>query len=246
LPEGEIIEGVAAGGIGDFEIDRGVEVGCVPQVRGKHGEGVLRGMPAFFDRFERIDGKGMAQAMGSGWIEDNIAELFSWLSDPDLSNGIVEEEPHFLIRDRVEVFAGQEIWILILGVEVCPNGEIVVHLLHDGLGNRDQSIFSELGFFDVEGALFLSIVVLEQVQGFGDSQAASNHEQDGHIHGELSEKGCIRSFHSLADGFEEVLGLLGREDEGDRNLFFERGDVEERIFLKDPLTNEETKEAPCD
>ena len=68
------------------------------QISGKHGEGMLRGMPAFFDGFESIDGKGMAQAMGSGWSEDDIAELFSWLSDPDLSDGIVEEKPHPLIR----------------------------------------------------------------------------------------------------------------------------------------------------
>ena len=83
---------LAAGGIGDFEVDGGVEVGGVAQVRGKHGEGMLRGSPAFFDGFEGIDGKGMAQAMGSGWIEDDIAEFFSWLSDPDLSNGMVEEK----------------------------------------------------------------------------------------------------------------------------------------------------------
>ena len=31
--------------------------------------------------------------MGSGWSEDDIAELFSWLSDTDLSNGMVEEKP---------------------------------------------------------------------------------------------------------------------------------------------------------
>ena len=54
--------------------------------------------PAFFDRFERIDGKGMAQAMGSGWNEEDIAEFFSGLSDPDCSNGMVEEDPHLLIR----------------------------------------------------------------------------------------------------------------------------------------------------
>ena len=40
--------------------------------------------------------------------------------------------------------------------------------------------------------------------------------------------------------------MLGREDEGDRNVFFERGDVEERIVLTDSFANEETKEAPCD
>jgi len=37
LPDGEIVEVVATGGIDDFEIDGGVEKGCVPQVRGKHG-----------------------------------------------------------------------------------------------------------------------------------------------------------------------------------------------------------------
>jgi hypothetical protein len=89
---------LAAGGISDFEVDRGVEVGGVPQVRGKHGEGMLRGSPAFFDRFESIDGKGMAQAMGSGWNEEDIAEFIPWLIDTDLSNGMVEEKPHLLIR----------------------------------------------------------------------------------------------------------------------------------------------------
>jgi hypothetical protein len=34
----------------------------------------------------------MAQAMGSGWIEDNIAKFFSWLSDPHLSYGMVKEK----------------------------------------------------------------------------------------------------------------------------------------------------------
>ena len=100
------------------------------QVGGKHGEGMLGGMPAFFDGFERIDGKGMAQAMRGGWIEDDIAQLLSCLSDPDVSNGIVEEKSDLLIRYRVKVFAGQEVWILILGAEVCADGEEVVHLLY--------------------------------------------------------------------------------------------------------------------
>ena len=61
------------------------------------------------------------------------------------------------------------------------DGEVVFHLLHDGFGKRDQSIFSELGLFDIERPLFSSIVVLEQMQGLGDSHAASGHEQDGHV-----------------------------------------------------------------
>jgi len=68
------------------------------EVSGQHGEGMLRGSPAFFDRFEGIDGKGMAQAMGHWWIEDHIAEFFSGLSDPHRSNGMVEEDPYLLIR----------------------------------------------------------------------------------------------------------------------------------------------------
>ena len=69
----------------------------MPQVGSQHREGVLRGSPAFFDGFEGIDGKGMAKAMGSRWIEDNIAEFFSGLSDPHRSNGMVEERPYLLI-----------------------------------------------------------------------------------------------------------------------------------------------------
>ena len=57
---------------------------------------MLGGLPAFFDGFEGIDGKRMAQAMGGGWIEDEIAEFFSWLSEADLSNGMVEEKSHLL------------------------------------------------------------------------------------------------------------------------------------------------------
>jgi len=52
----------------------------------------------FFDGFEGVDGKGMAQAMGGGWIEDHVAESFSWLSDSDLSDGTVEEEPDLFTR----------------------------------------------------------------------------------------------------------------------------------------------------
>ena len=83
---------------------------------------------------------------------------------------------------------------------MCADGEIVFHLLHDGLGKRDQSIFSELGLFDVDRPLFPSIVMLEQMQGLRDSHAASGHEQDGHVEGELLEKGGFGSLHSFADG----------------------------------------------
>ena len=68
------------------------------QVRGQHGEGMLGRSPAFFDRFERVDGKGMAQAMGSGWSEEDIAEFFSGLMDTECSNGMVEGNSHLLIR----------------------------------------------------------------------------------------------------------------------------------------------------
>ena len=49
----------------------------------------------------------------------------------------------------MEAFTGQEVGILILGAEMGADGEIVVHLLHDGLGERDESIFFELGLFDI-------------------------------------------------------------------------------------------------
>jgi len=42
-----------------------------------------------------------------------------------------------------------------------------------------------------------------------------------------------------------VVDLLGREDEGHGDLFFERWDVEEGIVLTDSPSNEETKETPC-
>jgi hypothetical protein len=145
----------------------------------------------------------------------------------------------------MEVFAGQEIGILILGAEVCTDGEIVFHLLHDGLGERNQSVLFELGLFDVDRPLFLSVVMLEQMQGLRDPQAASGHEQDGHVEGELLEKGGFTSLHFVADGLEELIGLLGREDERDGDLFFEPRDIEERILLKDSSSHQETKEAPC-
>ncbi len=59
-------------------------------------------------------------------------------------------------------------------------------------------------------------------------------------------KDALVSLHPFADCLEQLIGLLGREDERDDNLFFERRDIEEGILLKDPLTNEETEEAPCD
>ena len=146
----------------------------------------------------------------------------------------------------MEVFTGQEIGILILGAEVCTDGEIVFHLLEDGLGKGDQSVFSELGFFDVDRPLFLSIMVLEQMQGLRDSQAASGHEHDGDVEGKLLEEGGFTSLHSFAEGLEELIGLLGREDERDDNLFFEGRDIEEGIFLKDSSSHQETEEAPGD
>jgi hypothetical protein len=83
------------------------------------------------------------------------------------------------------------------------------------------------------------------MQGLRDSHAASGHEQDGDVEGELLEKGGLASLHVLADGLEELIGLLGREDERDGNLFFEPRDIEQGIFLKGSLPYQETKEAPC-
>jgi hypothetical protein len=245
LPNGEIVEVLAAGGISDFEVDHGVAVVAVPHIGGKHGESILRGSPSFFDRFEGIDGKGVAQAMGRGWIEDHIAEFLSGLSDAHLSYGMVEEKSDLWTTERVEVFTGQQIGILILGAEVCTDGEKVFHLLHDGLGKSDQSVFFELGFFDVEGALFPSIVVLEQMEGLRDPQAASGHEQDGDVEGEFLEKGGLASLHFVANGPKELIRLLGREDERDGDLFFEPRDIDEGILLKGSSSHQETKEAPC-
>jgi len=237
---------LAAGGISDFEVDHGVAVVAVTHIGGKHGQSILGGSPSFFDGFEGIDGKGMAQAMGSGGIEDDIAEFFSWLGDPHLSYGMVEERSDPWTRERMEVFTGQEIGIPILGAEMCADREIVFHLLLDGLGKRDQSVFSELGLLDVDRALFLSIMVLEQMQGLRDSQTASGHEQDGHVEGELLEKGGFTSLHFVADCFEELIGLLGREDVGDSDLFLEPRDIDERIFLKEAFSDHEPEEAPGD
>ena len=51
---------------------------------------------------------------------------------------------------------------------------------------------------------------------------------------------------AFADGLEELIDLLRREDEGDDNLFLERRDIEEGIVLKDPSSYQETEEAPGD
>ena len=52
--------------------------------------------------------------------------------------------------------------------------------------------------------------------------------------------------HSFADTSKELIGLLGRKDERDDNLFSEWRDIEEGIFLKDPSSDQETEEAPSD
>ncbi len=135
---------------------------------------------------------------------------------------------------------------MILGAETGADGEVIVYLLHESLGDRDQSIFAELGLFDVDRPLFLSVVMLEQMQGLRDSQAASGHEHDGDVEGKLLEEGGFTSLHSFAEGLEELIGLLGREDERDDNLFFEGRDIEEGIFLKDSSSHQETEEAPGD
>ena len=83
------------------------------------------------------------------------------------------------------------------------------------------------------------------MQGLRDSHAALGHEQDGHVEGELLEKGGFGSLHAFADGLEELVDLLRREDEGDDNIFLERRDIKEGILLKGSSSHQETKEAPC-
>jgi len=51
--------------------------------------------------------------------------------------------------------------------------------------------------------------------------------------------------HFVADGLKELIGLLGREDERDSDLFFEPRDINEGILLKGSSSHQETKEAPC-
>ena len=135
---------------------------------------------------------------------------------------------------------------MILGTETGADGEIVIHLLHDAHGNRDQSIFSELGLFDIDRPLLPSIVMLEQMQGLGDSQAALSHEQDGDVDGKLLEEGGFGSLHSFAESSKELIDLLGREDERHDNLFFKWGDIEEGILLEEAFSYQEAKEAPGD
>ena len=84
------------------------------------------------------------------------------------------------------------------------------------------------------------------MQGFRDSHAASGHKEDDHVQSKLFEEGGFGSLHSFADGPKELIDLLGREDERNDNLFFERRDIEEGILLKDPSSNQETEEAPSD
>lgn len=129
---------------------------------------------------------------------------------------------------------------------MCADREVVFHLLHDGLGKRNQSIFSELGLFDVDCSLLPSIVMLEQMQGLRDSHAASGHQQDSNIESKLFEEGGTASMHCFAGSLEELIDLRWREDERDSDLFFERRDIEEGILLKDSSSHQETKEAPCD
>ena len=84
------------------------------------------------------------------------------------------------------------------------------------------------------------------MQGLRDSHAASGHEQDGHVQSKLFEKGGFVSLHFFADGLEELIGLLGREDERNDDLFFEERDIEEGVFFKDASSHQETEEAPSD
>ena len=51
--------------------------------------------------------------------------------------------------------------------------------------------------------------------------------------------------HFFADGLEELIGLLGREDERtDGVSSFEGRDIEEGVFFKDASSHQKAKEAP--
>jgi hypothetical protein len=50
--------------------------------------------------------------------------------------------------------------------------------------------------------------------------------------------------HFVANGLQELIRLLGREDERDGDLFLEPRDIEEGILLKGSSSHQETKEPP--
>jgi hypothetical protein len=51
--------------------------------------------------------------------------------------------------------------------------------------------------------------------------------------------------HFVANGFEELIRLLWREDKRDGDLFLEPRDIEEGILLKGSSSYQETKETSC-
>jgi hypothetical protein len=166
-------------------------------------------LSSFFDGYQGVDGKGMAQGMGSGWIEGHIAHHLSGMPNADLFDRLVKEVTHPLISEGFYSFAGKKIGVVIMGLKGLTNAEVVVDLCYDGFRYGDQPIFFELGLFDVQGCIIPSVMVKPKSEGLRDAHAASGKKKDGKVCGELNEKGSFLSFYSFAYSGKQLCGLLG-------------------------------------
>ena len=63
------------------------------------------------------------------------------------------------------VFPCQEKGVLVMGMKRFSHREVIVHIDHDGLGKRNQSLLFELGLFDIKGAVLFSVMMFHGHKG---------------------------------------------------------------------------------
>lgn len=109
----------------------------------------------------------------------------------------------------------------------------------------DEPVFSELGFFDIEGAVVFAVVVMLQPKGFGESHAALGKEKNGGVDREIVEEVFGMMPDLSVNGAEHAFCPRRRKDKRNESVFPLEGKILEGVILQDLDSDEIVKETPC-
>lgn len=144
------------------------------QVIGQYGQGMSQRLFSLLDLYKGIDRKRMAKTVGGGRIEDQITDELSGLLETDIFDRPAEEGANLVFVQGFVPGANQKIRVLIVIPKAISEGKIVLDFCDYGLGDGDQSVFSELGLLDIQCGIIPAIMLSHYSQGLGDSQSASS------------------------------------------------------------------------
>lgn len=128
----------------------------------------------------------MPQAVWCRRAKDGVSNDASFAFEADIVQCLMECGIYAVLAQLPTLWGGQKPLAFIL--KRFFYGQVIVEMLDNGGRQGDEPVFSELCFFDIEGAVVFPVVVMFQAEGFGESHAALGKEKDGGVNREIVEE----------------------------------------------------------